>query len=313
MKYIFIIFIIIFIFIIFVLPNSAPQNTLSAKKPLENGTNDKDRGTVEPLFPEPKIFYKHPLALVIGNEKYEHNSLINPVNDAKAMRALLKKMGFEVTLKTNLNQRAMNEAIDDFGKQLLKSRGIGLFFFAGHGAQIDGQNYLLPINNKMIQYQDDLEKKNILYADQILKLMEKAKTTLNIIILDACRDNPYRTRERGEKKEGLKYMQAPLGSIIAFATAPGETTPDISKSGNNGLYTSHLLVALEKAYQTHQRIDDMFMAISRAVSEETKGRQAPWYSFSLREPFCFNGCENEGPQMVSIPAGRFKMGNIQGN
>jgi formylglycine-generating enzyme required for sulfatase activity len=236
-------------------------------------------------------FSRQPLALVIGNERYEHNPLNNPVNDATDMARLLKKIGFEVTLKTDLNQRAMDEAIHEFGKRLSKSRGIGLFYYAGHGAQVKGQNYLLPIDNNRIQDETDLEY-HAVYADKVLKKMEDAKTTLNIIILDACRNNPYRGGARGRR--GLARMESTSdssGSIIAFATSTGKTASDGSRNGRNGLYTSHLLRALENAYQTHQRLDDMFMQVRNAVKKESRKRQVPWYSASLSKPFCFRGCK----------------------
>jgi len=266
------------------------------------------------IRPQPS-FSRQALALVIGNLRYEHNPLNNPVNDATDMGRLLKEIGFEVTLKTNLNQRAMEDAIREFAQRLSENRGIGLFYFAGHGAQVKGRNYLLPIDNSRIQDEIDLEK-TAYYVDEILKRMENA--TLNIIILDACRDNPYRGGRT--LKRGLAPMlSTTLGSIIAFATSPGKTAADRDKKGRNGLFTSHLLSALKKAYQTHQRLDDMFMAVHKAVAQESRGRQKPWYSDSLTEPFCFGGCQtvppppppkNLVPEMVWLPAGRFKMGNM---
>jgi len=299
-----------FILIIFILLTSACQ---------ARTIKESQRTVIRPQ----QSFSRQPLALVIGNLRYEHNPLNNPKNDATDMGKLLKEIGFEVTLKINLNQGAMEDAIRQFAQRLSKNRGIGVFYFAGHGAQVKGRNYLLPIDNRRIQDEIDLEKRAI-YVDEILKRMENAKTTLNIIILDACRDNPYRggrTLRRGL----APILSTTLGSIIAFATAPGKTAADRDKKGRNGLFTSHLLSALKNAYQTHQRLDDMFMDVHNAVAQESRGRQKPWYSASLTEPFCFGDCQTDGtqstvrlqesspaPKMVSIPAGRFKMGNHQG-
>ncbi|MEN8220251.1 MAG: caspase family protein, partial [Pseudomonadota bacterium] len=278
------------------------------------------------IRPQPS-FSKQPLALVIGNLRYEHNPLDNPVNDATDMGRLLEGFGFEVIVKIDLNQRAMEDAIRDFARRLSESRGIGVFYFAGHGAQVGGRNYLLPIDNNRIQDEIDLEKSAV-YVDEILKRMEDAKTILNVVILDACRDNPYRGG-RSLRRGFAPMLSNSLGSIIAFATAPGRTAADSNRKGGNGLFTSHLLSALKKAYETHQRLDDMFMGVHNAVARESGGRQMPWYSASLSEPFCFGGCktasterknerqgaDREGspaPKMVLISAGRFEMGDIQG-
>jgi hypothetical protein len=233
------------------------------------------------------------VALVIGNNKYEFSPLSNPVNDATDVAQVLSGMGFEVILKTNLKQRGMNEAIAEFTRRLSQSRGIGLFYFAGHGAQIKGQNYLLPIDNSQIRDATDLEYSAV-YAEKVLKKMENAKTRLNIIILDACRDNPFESQGRSLRR-GLARMQPPLGSIIAYATAAGNTASDSGVSGKNGLFTQHLLKGLKNAAKKHQRIDDMFMQISNGVLQESKGKQEPWYLASFRAPFCFGGCITKQP------------------
>ncbi len=231
------------------------------------------------------------LALVIGNNQYEYSPLQNPVNDATDMARVLEEIGFEVILKTNLDLRAMKKAIREFGKRLAKSRGVGLFFFAGHGTRVEGHNYLLPINNNLIKDATDLEFEAI-YVDEVLLRMEKAKTHFNIIVLDACRNNPYQGKRRSLKR-GLAGMEPPKGSIIAFATDKGDTASDMSRSGNNGLYTSHLLKALKRAYQTNQRIDDMFTEVRNQVFEESNRKQEPWSLTSWRAPFCFGGCQTQ--------------------
>jgi len=237
------------------------------------------------------------VALVVGNNQYEHSPLKNPVNDATDIARVLEEIGFDVSLKTNLKQRQMDDAIHDFTKRLSQSNNsVGLFYFAGHGAQVNGQNYLLPIDNERIKDGTDLEY-HAVYADKILKKMEKAKTSLNIIILDACRDNPYSGGRT--LKGGLAPMQQTHGSIIAFATATGKTASDTSQKGTNGLFTSHLISALKIAHQKHQRIDDMFMQISENVTHESKDRQQPWYLASLKKPFCFGGCLGQSIQPVT--------------
>ena len=236
--------------------------------------------------PEPRTYSNKPQALVIGNAQYKHNRLSNSVNDAVDMKRVLTEIGFDVTLKTDLaDRRAMKAAIRGFAKRLSHSKGVGLFYFAGHGAQVDGRNYLFPTNNDVIKDKFDLES-DAVYAGEILQRMEQTKTSLNILILDACRDNPYRSSR--SMKRGLARMpNTKIGSIIAFATATGETASDASPNGRNGLYTSYLLKAIKNAYQTNQRIDDMFMQVSNAVLKQSKKRQEPWYYASLRQPVYF--------------------------
>ncbi|MCK5718188.1 MAG: caspase family protein, partial [Thiomargarita sp.] len=250
----------------------------------------QERGIV-PLLSNDTSTIQHYQALVIGNNQYDYSPLQNPVNDATDMARVLSEMGFEVTLKTNVKQKAMDKAINTFGRHLSENKGVGLFYFAGHGARVSGENYLLPINNNSIQTEDDL-KYHAVAARKILKKMEDA--TLNIMILDACRNNPYQgtTRSLQQGLSRLDHANNSSGSIIAFATAPETQAFDSSLNGRNGLYTSHILKSLKNAYETHQRIDDMFMGVRNAVELESSGKQIPWYSASLRTPFCFGGCQN---------------------
>jgi formylglycine-generating enzyme required for sulfatase activity len=297
------------------------------------------------------------VALVVGNRLYQYGVLNNTVNDAEDVAAVLRKMGFEVIFRKNLNHRQMNQAIYSFKKRLSETKGIGFFYFAGHGARVVGTNYLLPIDNDKIISEDDLQYEAV-DARKVLNAMQDARNNLNIIVLDACRDNPYSVAGRSLKR-GLDKMNPPSGSIIAFATDAGKTAADSSQNGRNGLFTSHLIKALDRAYKTHQRVDDMFMGIRRAVMRESKGKQQPWQLYSLNRPYCFGGCQvanvvpnpqpkppkpvivtpqpkpsfippqpkpfpagkvfqdrlkdgSLGPKMVVIPAGSFRMGDIQG-
>jgi formylglycine-generating enzyme required for sulfatase activity len=275
------------------------------------------------------------LALVIGNRQYEYGVLTNTVNDATDVARVLGEIGFEVILKTDLDHSAMDEAIHEFGQRLkASSSSIGWFYYSGHGARGNGENYLVPINNGSIKTAYNLKHKAV-NASYVLETMNNAKTDMNIIVLDACRDQAYRSTGKNSSR-GLNKMQN-QGSIIAFATADGDIASDVSRNGRNGLFTSHLISALSSANKTHQRIDDMFMQVSRAVWEESGRKQEPWYNASLRTPFCFGGCQvanvvpqpkpipaskkvfqdrlrdgGLGPKMVRIPAGSFLMGDIQG-
>ena len=174
-------------------------------------------------------------ALVIGNGAYKSSPLRNPVNDASEFADALHNLGFSVILKTNADQRTMEESMRDFGKKL-KSGGVGLFYFAGHGLQVKGRNYLIPVDADLNSEAD--VKYESVDAGRVLAQMEEAENGLNIIILDACRDNPFARSFRSSDR-GLAKMDAPEGSILAYATAPGSIAAD--GTGRNGLYTSKLL------------------------------------------------------------------------
>ena len=158
------------------------------------------------------------VALIIGNGAYKAGPLKNPANDARDMAAALKSVGFEVILRENAGLRAMNEAIDQFW-QNLKRGGVGLFFFAGHGLQVGGENFLVPVDAK-IALEKDVQYECV-NAGKVLGRMEDAGNGLNIVILDACRNNPFARSFRSDSR-GLAKMDAPSGSLVAFATAPGD-------------------------------------------------------------------------------------------
>ena len=254
----------------------------------DGGTQSTTSDTTSSRKTQPGSTDNPQQALVIGNSHYEFSPLTNPDNDAKDMADALAQMGFDVTLKTNLNHQAMVDVLDQFGKRLRDTQAkdsVGLFYFAGHGARSGGENYLLPINNAQITTEPTL-KKNAFHAKTVLARMEEVNKGMNLIVLDACRDNPYdgsRTLTRG-----LNRMPPPVGALIAFATKAGKTASDNS-DGRNGLYTKHLLDALAGA--EHQRIEDVFMQVRDSVNEDSNGTQEPWYQASLNRPFCFGGCQ----------------------
>ncbi|NID10217.1 caspase family protein [Fibrivirga algicola] len=220
------------------------------------------------------------LALVIGNSAYPTTSkLENPVNDAKDMAATLTDMGFDVMLFTDLDKRKLRKAIEDFGFRL-KGYQVGLFFYAGHGIALNGQNYLVPIDASP-QSASDIEF-DCEPADRIVSKMEDARTT-NIIVLDACRNNPFeRSMSRGGGDGGLTQMKAPAGTIIAYATSPGKTAAD--GVGRNGLYTSALLKTLKVP---NMPIEKAFKQVRSEVMRQSNGRQQPWESSSLVDEIYF--------------------------
>lgn len=223
------------------------------------------------------------LALVIGNSSYgsETGQLPNPANDATLMASTLAELGFKVTKLIDADQKQMKRAIADFGSALTAAGPdtAGLFFYAGHGVQIAGENYLIPLHAQ-IGKEADAELEAV-PANWVLKQMEFAGNRINIIILDACRNNPLPRSLRAASR-GLARMDAPKGSFIAYSTAPGETAAD--GKGKNSPYTA----ALAKAMQTPGiAIEETFRNARVEVLNQTGEQQVPWESSSLTGAFYF--------------------------
>jgi len=218
------------------------------------------------------------IALVIGNGAYKSSPLRNPVNDATDIANALRNLGFSVILKTNANQRIMKESIRVFGKKL-RLGGVGLFYFAGHGLQVKGQNFLIPTGAN-IESEADVEYEAV-DAGRVLAQMEEAENDLNIIILDACRDNPF-TRSFRSGDRGLAKMDAPKGSLVAYATAPGSVAAD--GDGRNGIYTKYLLKYISNP---NLKVEEVLKQVRIGVINETDEKQIPWESSSLTGEFYF--------------------------
>ena len=219
------------------------------------------------------------IALVIGNGAYKSDPLRNPVNDATDIAGALEGLGFSVSLKTDADQRNMKQAIRVFGKQLRKG-GVGLFYFAGHGVQVRGINYLIP-TGAQIESEADVEYEAV-DAGRVLAQMEEAENSLNIIILDACRDNPFARSFRSSGR-GLAKMDAPTGSILAYATAPGSIASD--GPGRNGLYTTALL---KHMMTPGLEIGRLFRQVRIDVLGSSGKKQVPWEASSLTGDFYFS-------------------------
>jgi hypothetical protein len=219
------------------------------------------------------------IALVIGNAAYRNAPLDNPVNDARDMTEALQRSGFAVVRLENASQRQMAEAIRAFGERI-RDGGVGLFYFAGHGVQVKGRNFLLPVDEQ-IEREDELPYRAI-DVGQVLDKMESAKNGTNLLILDACRNNPF-PRAGRSVEVGLAPMQAPVGTLIAFATAPGAQAIDGGRE-RNGLYTHRLLGQMR---QPGLKIEDVFKRVRSAVREDSGGRQVPWENTSLEGDFFF--------------------------
>lgn len=233
------------------------------------------------------------IALVIGNAGYASAPLLNPLNDARAVSDSLRKLGFKVISLENASQKQMFDAVREFGDQL--QGGVGLFYYAGHGVQVKGRNFLVPINAN-IEREDEVPYKAF-DIGQVLEKMDSAKNPLNIVILDACRNNPFARGSRSGST-GLAQMDAPTGSIVAFATAPGAEAAD--GSGGNGLYTSHLLRHMNTP---GLKVEDVFKRTRLAVRQASNGRQIPWESTSLEGDFFFAGGSGAASAAVAqVPA-----------
>jgi hypothetical protein len=226
------------------------------------------------------------LALVIGNGAYSTAPpLKNPPNDARDMAATLRALGFDVTSGINANQREMKRLIREFG-QKLKTGGSGLFYYAGHGVQSKGRNYLIPVDAE-IQSEAEVEDSAV-DASLVLNYMDDAQNGLNIVILDACRNNPF-SRSFRSASDGLAQVDAPTGTLIAYATAPGRVASD--GAGQNGLYTSELLKQMRVPGLS---ATEMFMRVRGEVMRQTGNKQVPWEASSLVGTFYFGGAKTDG-------------------
>jgi len=217
-------------------------------------------------------------ALVIGNGAYASAPLKNPINDARQMAGSLQALGFDVSLHEDLDQKGMKREIQYFGQKLQKG-GVGLFYFAGHGVQVGGRNYLIPVG-AAIEHEKQVEYEAV-DMGAVLAEMDFARNRLNIVVLDACRDNPF-ARSFRSVSQGLASISAPSGTLIAYATSPGSVAND--GAGENGVYTGELMKSMR---QPGLKIEDVFKQVRSAVREATRGKQTPWESSSLEGDFYF--------------------------
>ncbi len=218
-------------------------------------------------------------ALVIGNSAYAVGPLKNPAHDARDMAEALRAAGFSVNYLVNSTQRDMEEAIQQLGTDL-RSGGVGLFYFAGHGVQVRNVNYLIPVDAR-IRTEADVRYEAV-DANRVLSPMEEAGNAMNLVFLDACRNNPY-ARSFRSASQGLAQMESPSGSLVAFATGPGKVAAD--GPGRNGVYTKHLIRAIRTE---GVEIGPLLRRVRRDVRQETGGRQIPFELSSLIGEFYFH-------------------------
>ncbi|HUQ28474.1 MAG TPA: caspase family protein [Usitatibacter sp.] len=217
------------------------------------------------------------IALVIGNNAYQAGPLRNPVNDATAMAARLKAAGFDVTLRTDVTQRELTRSISQFG-HALKPGAVALFYYAGHGMQVRGRNFLIPVDAD-IQSEATARSEGV---DVDLLLEQLGPARLSMVVLDACRNNPFEGLTRSAGGSGLAQIDAPKGTLVAYATAPGRVAAD--GEAGNGTYTGELLKAIDVP---GLKVEEVFKRVRVNVARATANQQIPWESSSLTGDFYF--------------------------
>ena len=214
------------------------------------------------------------LALVIGNSAYRDAPLANPGNDASAMAGLFGQAGFTVDARLNATRNDMLAAIERFGSAIRRPEiKLAVFYYAGHGVQLDWRNYLLPVDAEVTSA--DQARQRCVDLNQLLLQLGSARDKTFIIILDACRNNPFGEVYKPEQK-GLSQFDAPVGSLIAYATSPGNVASD--GGGKNGLYTENLV---REFSQRGTRIEDALKRVRLNVRLASRGTQVPWETTSL--------------------------------
>jgi len=237
------------------------------------------------------------VALVIGNSKYTHtSSLANPENDAISMTNTLREAGFSVTKLVNADQGTMKKELLKFGRRLREGNvDAGLFYYAGHGVQLHGENYLVPVNAQILDEDEiDLEAINV---NNFLKVMNSSNADINIIILDACRNNPFVGSSRSTSR-GLASVDAPKGTYIAYATAPGSVALD--GVGQNSPYTKALTAAISSG--GGRTIESIFKTARSEVLAVTGEKQVPWETSSITGDFYFHSDQGQPAQNSSSTA-----------
>jgi len=220
------------------------------------------------------------LALVVGNANYKVRPLKNPRNDADDISRSLRSSGFEVIDLRDASLQQMRNGVRQFGDRLINN-DVGLVYFSGHGVEVRGRNYFIPVNADIMR-EDEIADQG-LDVSLILEKMNTAGKGVNILIVDACRDDPFGRSFRSSSR-GLAQMDAPRGTIIAYATSPGKVASDGDPRERNSPYTKNLVKAM---LQPNKPIEQVFKEVRRAVQEETKNQQTPWENTSLSGDFYF--------------------------
>lgn len=242
------------------------------------------------IFCAGEVLAETRIALVIGNGNYNASPLSNPVNDAKLVAATLEKLNFKVTMQVNVDQKTFKRLIRDFGKLLKHNRdAIGLFYYSGHGMQVEGRNYMIPVGANILD-ETDVSIDGV-SVDDVLTRMKVAHNTMNFIILDACRDNPFEKSFKSES-QGLGRMDAPKGSLIAFAAEPHRVA--LQGSGKYSIFTEALA---QKIMEKGLPVEQVFKNVRIVVDQKTNGKQLPVTENRLLGNFVFN----QGVTRLALP------------
>jgi hypothetical protein len=237
----------------------------------------EDGAQTAPQGPEQRI------ALVIGNSNYRNAAqLTNPGNDAQSMAQLLNQAGFEVIAATDLAQNAMIKVVQDFSDKVAASgpNTVAMIYYAGHGVQLEGENYLIPVDAK-VSSPSELVSDSVRLVD-VMATLEAIPSRVRIVVLDACRNNPFPSIV--DAGRGLAIVDAPNGSIVGYSTAPGTEAQD----GIDG-HRPYTSAFLRLAREPNLPIEQLFKRVRLEVNHSTEGEQTPWESSSLTSEFYFFG------------------------
>ena len=280
-------------------PNTTGNNTTSTNKDKTNPNNTNPTNNNKPNNNTPNnnnvtttgsntsglvtTNFKKKMALIIGNQSYQFTTpLRNPKNDARSMAQVLRACGFEVIEVIDGSASQMKASIRDFGSKIIGA-DVALFYYSGHGMQVDNFNYIIPVDFRL-QTKADI-KEDCPNINWVLNRMENAATKLNIVILDACRNNPFDRGSLGEDdaNEGLASITPPDNTVISFATDPGSVASD-GVAGTNGLYTGSLVKFIASP---NMQIENVFKLTGREVREKSSGKQKPWLNTNFYDIFYF--------------------------
>jgi len=260
--------------------------SLAALVPLPGWARQDSRAIQVKPAAQAATLQEQRVALVIGNGRYHAEPLKNPVNDARAMADKLKRLGFAVVFRENLVQKQIGSTLREFRSRLAPG-SVSLFYYAGHGLQLNGVNYL-PSVDADIETEDDVPTQS-LDLNKVLEIMEAQRTRLNLIFLDACRNNPFTLGFRSVGG-GLARTTPPAGTILSFATRPGSVAAD--GAGEHGLYTQFLLQAMDEEGVV---IEQALKKVLTGVRQASNGRQEPWLEGGIEGNFYFTPAAAPAP------------------
>ncbi len=223
------------------------------------------------------------MAMVIGNARYASIPLNNPENDARVVASTLRKLGFEVAEHVNLGVRDFRRVLREFARRTQEEDGVAVLYYAGHGVQIDGRNYLLPVDINL-RDEEEIKDESVDVDEAYVSRIERARAQVRIIILDACRDNPFRGKTRNIKPIGGLAELSARGALIAYSSAPGAAAED-GPPDSNSVYTRNLV---KEMLIEGLEVEQMFKQVRLNVLRQTEGRQMPWVNSSMTADFSFN-------------------------